>query len=118
MAEQAEQDVAALLPLKPAVFHILLSLAQGGLHGYGIMQGVREVSSGHVNLKTGPFYRHLKTLLEGGLVKEVERPDGVDSRRGTHYGLTPLGSRALSAEGERLSELLGRTRELGVLSGG
>ena len=41
----AEQDVAALLPLKPAVFHILLALAKADLHGYGIMQGVREVSA-------------------------------------------------------------------------
>ncbi len=114
----AEQDVAALLPLKPAVFHILLALARGDLHGYGIMQGVREVSSGHVELKTGPFYRHLKKLLEGGLVREVERPDDVDPRRGAHYGLTPFGSQVLSAEGERLTDLLGLTRRLGVLSGG
>ena len=114
----ARQDVAALLPLKPAVFHVLLSLAQGDLHGYGIMQGVREASSGHVDLKTGPFYRHLKKLLDGGLVREVERPDDIDPRRGAHYGLTALGSQVLRAEGERLSELLGLTRRLGVLPGG
>ena len=114
----AEQDVASLLPLKPAVFHILLALTQRDLHGYGIMQNVREASSGHVILKTGPFYRHLKKMLEGGLVREVERPGDVDSRRGAHYGLTPFGSQVLSAEGERLSELLGLTRQLGVLSRG
>ncbi len=116
MAEQ--HDVAALLPLKPAVFHILLSLTQGDLHGYGMMQGVREASSGHVDLKTGPFYRHLKRILETGLVREVDRPADVDPRRGTHYGLTSLGNQVLSAEGRRLSELLGLTRRLGVLSGG
>src|SRR5262249_59141716 len=33
-------EPADLLPLTPAVFHILLALADGERHGYGIMQEV------------------------------------------------------------------------------
>lgn len=110
-----DQDIAALLPLKTAVFHLLLTLAPGQLHGYAIMQGVREASSGLVDLKTGPFYRHLKWLLEAGLVEEVDRPEQIDPRRGAHYGLTSTGRRVLAAEGRRLSALLSLTRRLGVI---
>jgi DNA-binding PadR family transcriptional regulator len=111
----ADQDITELLPLKTAVFHVLLTLAPGELHGYGIMQGVRELSSGLVDLKTGPFYRHLKWLLEAGLVQEVDRPDHTDPRRGTHYGLTLRGREVLTAESQRLSALLGLTRRLGLI---
>lgn len=55
-------------PLKPAVVHILLALAEGECHGYAIMQAVREQSGGRVPVQTGSFYRHLSTLLANGLV--------------------------------------------------
>jgi len=93
--------------MKPAVFHVLLALADGDLHGYAIMQAVRDQSGGQIPLRTGSFYRHLATVIDDGLVAEAPAPRGVvDPRRGTHYRLTPLGRKALAAERERLQALL------------
>jgi DNA-binding PadR family transcriptional regulator len=94
-------------PLKPAVFYILLVLAERECHGYAVMQAVRERSAGQVPLRTGSFYRHLSRLLEDGLVAEApHRPAGDDPRRGTYYRITPRGARALAAEHRRLAALV------------
>ena len=107
------------LPLKPVVFHILLALAAGDAHGYGVIQSVREGSAGRIRLETGAFYRHLKKLLDGGLVAEsADRPLDADARRGTYYRLTRLGRDVLAAESRRLSEVLETTRMLGLIEDG
>ena len=94
-------------PLKPAVIHILLALADEERHGYAIMQAVREQSGGAVPLRTGSFYRHLSQLIESGMVAESSsRRPGDDPRRGAYYKLTPRGRDALSAERARLVDLL------------
>jgi DNA-binding PadR family transcriptional regulator len=94
-------------PLKPAVFYILLALAERESHGYAVMQAVRERSSGHVPLRTGSFYRHLAQLIDAGLVVEATgRPADDDPRRGAYYRLTPRGHRALTSERRRLAELV------------
>lgn len=93
--------------LKPAVFHILLALAEGDSHGYAIMQTVREQSGGRVPLQTGSFYRHLSGLIDAGLVAEAPAPrQPEDPRRGTHYRLTPLGREALERERQHLAALV------------
>ena len=43
-------DTASLLPLSPAVFHILVSLADGDRHGYAIIQDVTARTGGEVRL--------------------------------------------------------------------
>jgi DNA-binding PadR family transcriptional regulator len=94
-------------PLKPAVFHILLALAERESHGYAIMQAVRDQSGGHVPLRTGSFYRHLSTLIRDGLVAESsDRPKHDDPRRGAYYRLTAQGRNALAHERVRLSRLV------------
>lgn len=94
-------------PLKPAVFHILLALAERESHGYAIMQAVRDQSGGHVPLRTGSFYRHLSTLIRDGLVAESsDRPTHDDPRRGAYYRLTAQGRSALGYERVRLSRLV------------
>jgi DNA-binding PadR family transcriptional regulator len=98
-------DLAA--PLKPAVFYILLALAERESHGYAVMQTVRERSAGQVPLRTGSFYRHLGTLIDAGLVDEApRRPAGVDPRRGAHYRLTPRGRERFEQERRRLADLV------------
>lgn len=93
-------------PLKPAVFYILLALADHDSHGYAVMQAVRERSNGLVPLRTGSFYRHLSRLLDAGVVAETaRRPADADPRRGAHYRLTPRGQKLLAAEKQRLSDL-------------
>ena len=94
-------------PLKPAVLHILLALADADLHGYAIMQAVNEQSAGTVPLRTGSFYRHLSTLIDAGWVAEANaRPADADVRRGAYYRLTARGREALDAERRRLVNLI------------
>ena len=99
--------------LKPAVFHILLALADGDSYGYAIMQAVREQSGGRVPLQTGSFYRHLSNMISQGLVAEAPMPaSSADPRRGTHYRLTARGRQALELEREHLAGLLSALNHL------
>ena len=110
-AESAE----SFLPLKPVVFHILLALAEQESHGYGVIQVVRDRSGGRIQLETGPFYRHLKKIMDGKLVVESERrPPNDDRRRGAYYRLTRLGREVVSAESRRMAGLISLTEELGL----
>ena len=116
MAPQSPKEPAAEhVPLKPVVLSILMALAEGPQHGYGVIDRVRERSVGGP-LHTGPFYRHLRRLLDEGLVEErAGVPRGVkdDPRRGPYYALTRLGRAVLQAEHERLEEVVRRGRALG-----
>jgi DNA-binding PadR family transcriptional regulator len=94
-------------PIKPAVFYILLALADEPAHGYAVMQAVRAQSGGTVPLRTGSFYRHLSKLIDHGLVAEAAaRPAGDDPRRGAYYRITPRGLRVLARERGRLAALV------------
>jgi len=100
-------------PLKSADFHILLALADGPRHGYGIMKEVEGESSGGVRLEIGSLYRLLGRLLAEGLIEEADS----DERR-RYYRITRLGKRALKAEAERLSGLVELVRSRKLLPGG
>ena len=107
------------VPLKPSVLEILMALAETPLHGYGILQRVRERSEGRVELETGPLYRRLKRLLDDGLVAETDEPDDVDDPddRRRYYTLTALGREVLALEASRLADLVSRQRALGLVPG-
>jgi len=101
-----------LLPLTPAVFYILLVLAEGDRHGYAIMQEASKRSNGSLHLGPGTLYAAIGRLLEDGLILELDErpaPELDDSRR-RYYRLTDLGSRALAAEAQRLGELARQAR--------
>jgi DNA-binding PadR family transcriptional regulator len=66
MAETPE----AHLPLTPAVFHILLALADGDRHGYAIAKEVAERTDHTVRLGPGTLYGTLTRMLESGLIEE------------------------------------------------
>ena len=69
----------ALLPLTPAMFHVLVALADAPAHGYAIMKEVEQITSGAVRLSTGTLYGIIKRLLSEGLIKE--RASKSDRRR-------------------------------------
>jgi len=103
-----QRDPELLLPLTPAVFHILLSLVGGDHHGYGIMQEVNGYTEGKLRLGPGTLYRSIKQMLAQGLIIEWdERPDpALDDQRRRYYRLTDFGHRVLTAETERLEQVL------------
>lgn len=116
-------------PLTPAVFHILLALAEGPLHGYAIMQAV-EVSAGP-DLRMGPgtIYGSLQRMEDAGLVKEVaSRADDrsstalgatLNSSKGRRrlFALQPAGRRALAHEAQRLARLADLVRHKRLVPG-
>ena len=103
-----EREPEAFLPLTPAVFHILLALADRERHGYGIMQDIAERTDGAMRMGPGTLYGSIKRMLADGLIeKSSERPDPeLDDERRRYYRLTDLGRRVLGAEARRLEQLL------------
>ena len=81
------------LPLTPAVFHILLALAEEDRHGYGIILDVAARTGGALKLSPGTLYRSIQRMLELGLIVETSTrpaPDEDDERR-RYYRITPFG---------------------------
>ncbi len=113
------REIDRFLPLRPHWFHVLLSLADGEHHGYGIMQQVLARTDGKVRLWPATLYGTLKRLIEQDLIEESDvRPsEEEDDARRRYYRLTPLGRRVLSAESERLEELVRVIRSKGALRG-
>jgi DNA-binding PadR family transcriptional regulator len=112
-------DPRGVLPLTPAVQHILLSLADGERHGYSILREVERASGGDLRLGATTLYRSIKRLLAAGLIEEVdERPDpALDDERRRYYRLTPFGQQVLRAETRRLAALVALAESKGVVAG-
>lgn len=117
----AADDPTAYLPLSPAVFHVLISLADGDRHGYAVIKDVAERSGGAVRLGAGTLYAIVKRLLQDDLIVEMTAAaSDTDDQRRRYYRLTPLGRKVARAEVERLeqaaalarsSRLFSRTRQ-------
>jgi DNA-binding PadR family transcriptional regulator len=99
----ADRDPSESLPLTPALFHVLLSLADGEKHGYAILKEIEQRTSGAVVLSTGTLYGIIKRLLADGMIRESAA--GSDERR-TAYRLTAFGRKVALAEAERLRDLV------------
>ena len=97
-----------MLPLTPAVFHILLSLSDSERHGYGISKEVAARTDGTVRLGPGTLYGTLTRLLAADLVDETATPEsrGAADPRRRYYRLTPLGRAVARAEARRLADLV------------
>jgi DNA-binding PadR family transcriptional regulator len=104
--------------LTPAVFHILLALADEDRHGYGIMLEVAERTTQQVLMGPGTLYGTLKRMLAAGLIDECgERIDpNLNNERRRYYRMTRQGRRALVAEAERLQALVRMARAKSVLA--
>jgi DNA-binding MarR family transcriptional regulator len=116
--------IAPAAPLSPAVFAILLSLAEGeqsgasgpggwgGKHGYLIMKDARSPRGGGLSLGPGTLYGSLERMMRDGLVEE----SGIsDDERRRYYRLTSLGLRVFATELERLDAAVSSARSLGLI---
>src|SRR5262245_15811521 len=103
-----EVDPESLLPLTPAMFEILVALADGERHGYAIMQEVELRTEGRTRIGPGTLYRSIQRLMEDGLITESdERPAlEMDDERRRYYRITDFGYRVAVAEARRLAELV------------
>ncbi len=106
--QPSHRDPEALLPLTPAVFHILLSLADGERHGYSILREISAQTRGKLHIGPTTLYRSIRQLLETGLIEESdERPDpALDDERRRYYRLSEFGRQVAVAEVKRLDEVL------------
>ena len=118
MADDERRDPEALLPLTPAVLHILLALADGEKHGYAIMQEVSARTDGAMRMGPGTLYGSIQRMLKDGLVAEAHeraeaasttppgRQTGPLEERRRYYRLTGFGRRVVQAEARRLDQLV------------
>ena len=104
------------LPLRRVEFHILLSLAAGERHGYGIIRDIEDRGETSVP-DVGTMYRALARMVEAGLIEAAARrgvPDTGDERR-NYYRITSIGLRVARAEARRLEALMRAARVGGLL---
>jgi len=111
-----DRRIETLLPLRPVEFHVLLSLAGGERHGYGIMQDARE--RGEAVPDIGTLYRALARMVDQGLIESNERRAAADSgeERRNYYRITALGRNVAKAEARRLEALTRAARIGGLLA--
>ena len=116
MAKDPSKERERLLPLPPAVFQILVALADQDRHGYAIMQDVAARTDGRMKLSPGTLYGSIKRMLDDGLIVEAEeRPDpDEDDERRRYYRLTRFGREVAQAEADRLATLLRQARAAGL----
>ena len=109
-----------LLPLTPAVFNIMLALADGEKHGYGIMLEVEANTHGQITMGPGTLYGSIKRMLKAGLIEECdERADPkMDDQRRRYYRLTGMGQQVLRLEAERLASQVQVARAKNLLADG
>jgi DNA-binding PadR family transcriptional regulator len=101
-----KQDAEPYLPLTPAMFHILLALADGEKHGYAILKEVSRRTEGKVQLSAGTLYGNLARLASSGMILESDRrPEaGLDDERRRYYRLTEFGREVAMAEARRMED--------------
>ena len=97
-------------PMAPAVFQILIALADQPLHGYGIMLDIADRSDGKVKLSPGTLYGSIKQMLEEGWIEEVAGRPADDDERRRYYRLTRDGRQVARQEMARMSALLNHAR--------
>jgi DNA-binding PadR family transcriptional regulator len=111
-----KSETAKNAPLSTATLNILLALAGGNLHGYGIIKEVARNSDGHYKLGPGTLYDNLKKLMDAGLVADV--PATFSSRRAASakeddrrfFSLTREGKDVLAREVDRLQGVVTKAR--------
>lgn len=111
-------DPSSYLPLTPAMFQVLVALADGEKHGYAILKEVARRTDGKVRLRAATLYTVLARFEDDGLIREsAARPDpALDDERRRYYQLTERGRAVAVAEARRMAETLAQARvKLGAI---
>src|SRR5512146_547738 len=105
-------DPAPYLPLSPAMFHVLVALADGEKHGYAILKDISRTTDGAVRLGAGTLYAVIKRFVDEGLIAESdERPDpALDDERRRYYRLQDTGREVVMAELGRMEQAIALAR--------
>ena len=105
--------------LKPQWFQILLSVADGSLHGTAIMEEVLERTDGAVRLWPGALYGSLAELADRGWIRETTAPEGAPTEGGKRrfWTITSAGRGVLRSEVEKLDSYVRAARAKRVLKG-
>ena len=116
-------DAHSYLPLSPITFQVLLALADGPRHGYGVIQEIDGRTGGIMRLQTGTLYLLLQRLTTDGFVERARTPreDATAAGRAPgsprrYHALTALGRAVLAAEARRLQAAVADARAKRVLS--
>jgi DNA-binding PadR family transcriptional regulator len=119
MAMDRDRRTRERPPLRGVEFHILLSLAAGERHGYGIVQEIAARGESAVP-DVGTMYRALARMVDAGLIEAAERRPTAeaDDERRNYYRITPAGLRAAKGEARRLETLTRAARVGGLLARG
>lgn len=102
--------------LRAVEFHILLSLAAGERHGYGILKDIEERGEAAVP-DVGTMYRALARMVEQRLIEASSRRPAADAgdERRNYYRITEAGLHTARAEARRLESLARAARLSGLL---
>ena len=97
---------------------MLLALADGPSHGYGIMQEVDEFTAGSTRLGPGTLYRSIQRMLVDGLIEElaIAAHDESDDDRRRYYRLTPKGLATAKGEAQRIAALVEAAQQRKLLT--
>lgn len=106
MGSDREKPIDRFLPLRPVEFEILLSLAEGERHGYGIIKDAEERGISRTP-DVGTLYRALRRMTDDGLISAADRKSisEADDERRQHYSITPLGRKIARAQALQFAAL-------------
>ncbi len=114
MTSRTEPDPARnFLPLTPATFHVLVTLAGGPMHGYAVKREVEERTGGVVRLGAGTLYTGIRRMERDGLIAECAPPPESTDEAGSRwrfYSITGLGREVLDLEIARMESDLEKAR--------
>jgi DNA-binding PadR family transcriptional regulator len=114
----ARFDPSTYLPLTPAMFQVLVALADGEKHGYAVIKEIARRTDGKVRLRAGTLYAVIRRFVDDGLIQEsAERPDpALDDERRRYYRITDRGRAVAMAEARRMTDTLAQARaKLGAI---
>jgi PadR family transcriptional regulator PadR len=85
---------------------ILKAVSLGGLHGYGVLVRLQQLTGGRLQIQQGSLYPALYRLEHKGLIAS-EWGESENNRRAKFYRLTTAGRRQLKTETDAWADFSG-----------